>query len=166
MSGYTAANVALTGGGAFTATLAPGSVNETTGAHVIGTLTVWSAAQANNVTQIILGKARRPRWFEILHGSVVHELVRRSGNISVHVIAGEEEGEPVPGKTVRTRAKRKPFDAAPYGAGLLAVVAALGVGKALQPLIGVDNVDRLSLEWTGIGTFSDIFGAFGGQQTR
>src|SRR5262249_37666321 len=33
-------------------------------------------AQANNITQIIIGKSRRSRWFELLHGSVVHELVR------------------------------------------------------------------------------------------
>src|SRR4030081_2832907 len=45
-------------------------------------------AQANNVTQIVIGKSSRSRWFEILHGSVVHDLVGRSGNISVHVIAG------------------------------------------------------------------------------
>ena len=30
--------------------------------------------------------------FELLHGSVVQDLVRRSGNISVHVIAGEAAG--------------------------------------------------------------------------
>ena len=47
-------------------------------------------AQAYNVTQIILGKSSRSRWFEMLHGSVVHDLMRRAGNISVHVIAGEE----------------------------------------------------------------------------
>ncbi len=46
---------------------------------------VISFAHANNVTQIIVGKSTRSRWFEILHGSVVHDLVRRSGNISVHV---------------------------------------------------------------------------------
>ncbi len=46
-------------------------------------------AQANNVTQIVIGKSTRTRWFEIFHGSVVHDLVRRSGNISVHVIAGD-----------------------------------------------------------------------------
>src|SRR5882757_6664625 len=51
---------------------------------------VIAYAQANNVTQIIIGKSARSRWFEILHGSVVHDLVRRSGNISVHVIAGDE----------------------------------------------------------------------------
>ena len=50
---------------------------------------VINFAHANNVTQIIIGKSTRSRWFEILHGSVVHELVRSSGNISVHVIAGE-----------------------------------------------------------------------------
>ncbi len=47
-------------------------------------------AQANNVTQIIIGKATRSWWFEIMRGSVVHDLVRRAGNISVNVIAGDE----------------------------------------------------------------------------
>src|SRR5712671_896379 len=68
-------------------------------------------AQANNVTQIIIGKSTRSRWFEIVHGSVVHELVRRSGNISVHVIAGDAvDGEPIPKKTVRAAEQRRPFD--------------------------------------------------------
>src|SRR6516164_8695524 len=47
-------------------------------------------AHAHNVTQIIIGKSTRSRWFEMVHGSVVHDLVRRSGNISVHVIAGDQ----------------------------------------------------------------------------
>src|ERR1700690_2670264 len=47
-------------------------------------------AQAYNVTQIIIGKATRSWWFEIMRGSVVHDLVRRAGNISVNVIAGDE----------------------------------------------------------------------------
>ena len=102
---------------------------------------VIAFAQAHNVTQIVVGKATRPRWFEILHGSVVHELVRRSGNISVHVIAGDDDGEPVPQKTVRTKAEAKPVEAVPYGAALLAVAAALGIGKAVQPVIGLENVD-------------------------
>src|ERR1700756_2427284 len=60
-------------------------------------------AHANNVTQIIIGKSTRSRWFEILHGSVVHDLVRRSGNISVHVISGDQlPGGPLPKKTVDT----------------------------------------------------------------
>jgi len=68
-------------------------------------------AQANNVTQIIIGKSARSRWFEILHGSVVHDLVRRSGNISVHVIAGDELArDPIPKKTVRAAEGAAPFD--------------------------------------------------------
>src|SRR5271163_1138923 len=63
---------------------------------------VISYAQANNVTQIILGKSTRWRWFEILHGSVVHDLLRSTGNISVNVIAGERiPGEPIPKKSLR-----------------------------------------------------------------
>ena len=47
-------------------------------------------AQANNVTQIIIGKSARSLWFELTRGSVVHDLVRRAGNISVNVIAGDK----------------------------------------------------------------------------
>ena len=60
-------------------------------------------ARANNVTQIVIGKTSRTRWFELFYGSVVHDLVRSSGNISVHVIAGEAlKEEAIPRKTVRT----------------------------------------------------------------
>src|SRR5271168_3177260 len=60
-------------------------------------------AQANNITQVIIGKSARTWWFELARGSVVHDLVRRAGNISVNVIAGEElAADPLPKKTVRT----------------------------------------------------------------
>src|SRR3981081_1920781 len=76
---------------------------------------VISFAHANNVPQILIGKATRSRWFEIMRGSVVHHLVRRAGNISVNVIAGEElVAEPVPKKTVRAAERSEPFDVRPY----------------------------------------------------
>jgi two-component system, OmpR family, sensor histidine kinase KdpD len=107
---------------------------------------VVSFAQANNVTQIVIGKSSRSRWFEILHGSVVHELVRRSGNISVHVIAGEELArDPIPKKTVRAAEDRTPFDPWPYIVALLAVAAALGVSELLHPLLGIENTDLMFL---------------------
>src|SRR6201987_3477245 len=72
-------------------------------------------AQSHNVTQIVIGKSSRSRWFEILHGSVVHDLVRRSGNISVHVIAGDDiSGEPIAKKSVRTAEASTAFDFRPY----------------------------------------------------
>ena len=87
-------------------------------------------SHANNITQIIIGKSTRSRWFEILHGSVVHELVRRSGNISVNVIAGDELArDPIPSKTIRTVESSAPFDPWPYVAALL-VVAGLSASAS------------------------------------
>ncbi len=43
-------------------------------------------ARKNNVTKIIVGRPLRPRWQEILSGSVVEQLVRNSGDIDVYVI--------------------------------------------------------------------------------
>ena len=104
-------------------------------------------AHANNVTQIVLGKSTRSRWFEIVHGSVVHDLVRRSGNISVHVIAGDQlEGEPIPRKNVRTAEQAPAFDPLPYLAALLAVALALALGEALQYFFGgIETVDLVFL---------------------
>ena len=103
-------------------------------------------ARANNITQVIIGKSTRSRWFEILHGSVVHDLVRRSGNISVHVIAGDDiVGEPIPKKTVRTIEEAEPFEPRPYALAVVAVAVALGVGEVIQPWLGIENVDLVFL---------------------
>ncbi|WP_374383777.1 DUF4118 domain-containing protein [Dongia sp.] len=61
------------------------------GNHIAADLIAY--ARGNNITQIIIGKSNRSRWFEILHGSVVRELVRASGNIGIHVVAGEHVRE-------------------------------------------------------------------------
>src|SRR5262244_3872016 len=102
-------------------------------------------AHAHNVTQIIIGKSSRPRWFEILHGSVVHDLVRRSGNISVHVISGDQlPGAPIPKKTLRT-SPEKEVDLGPYLFATLAVALALGAAELVNYWIGVENVDLVFL---------------------
>ena len=59
---------------------------------------VIAYAEANNITQIVIGKSNRSRWFEMLHGSVVRDLVRKTGAISVHVISAEGS-EPATAKT-------------------------------------------------------------------
>jgi len=103
-------------------------------------------AQANNVTQIVIGKSARTRWFEILHGSVVHDLVRRSGNISVHVIAGDIiAGEPIPKKSVRAAEREEIFDVRPYLAALVAVALALGLSALVWPWVGRVNTDLVFL---------------------
>jgi two-component system sensor histidine kinase KdpD len=103
-------------------------------------------AQSHNVTQIIIGKSARSRWFEILHGSVVHDLVRRSGNISVHVIAGDQlPGSPIPKKTVGTSDRDQVFDPWPYLFAVVGVALALGCAELVNYWIGVENVDLVFL---------------------
>jgi two-component system sensor histidine kinase KdpD len=102
-------------------------------------------AQKHNITHIIVGKSTRTRWFELLHGSIVHDLVRRAGNISVHVIAGEEpeEGNAAAGSVAADASEA--FDPLPYVIALVAVAAALGISVVLRPLLGIENVDLIFL---------------------
>ena len=100
-------------------------------------------AHANNVTQIIIGKSTRSWWFELMRGSVVHDLVRRAGNISVHVIAGDEQG--VAKAAVQTAARQEPFEARPYLMALLFVAIGLGAAELIHPVFGIENVDLVFL---------------------
>jgi two-component system sensor histidine kinase KdpD len=55
-------------------------------------------ALRRNVTKIVIGKPARPRWREILFGSVVDSLIRTSGNIDVYVISGDKSEHESPNK--------------------------------------------------------------------
>lgn len=114
-------------------------------------------ARSNNITHIVIGKSVRPRWFEILHGSVVHELVRRAGNISVHVIAGDGlNSEVAPGRRVKTANVRQRYDIKPYAVTALIVGAAAGLSGLLWPWIGLENIALVFL--TAVVTVAIRFG--------
>src|SRR5260221_9294012 len=102
-------------------------------------------AQANNVTQIIIGKSSRSRWFELLHGSVVHELVRRAGHITVQVIAGESGAAGNGDKAVSTIEQRQTLDLLPYLASAGFVAAALGIGLGLKQFLAVSSISLVFL---------------------
>ena len=107
---------------------------------------VINFAQGNNVTQIVIGKSTRSRWFEMARGSVVHDLVRRAGNISVHVIPGDElPDEAAPKTAVQTAARSEPFNPLPYLKALGIVLVGLGAAVLLQPRFGIENVDLVLL---------------------
>jgi two-component system sensor histidine kinase KdpD len=107
---------------------------------------VINFAQGNNVTQIVIGKSTRSPWFELTRGSVVLDLVRRSGNISVHVIPGDElTSEPAPKTTVQTAARSEPFDARPYLKALGITALGLAAAAVIKPYFGVENVDLMFL---------------------
>jgi two-component system sensor histidine kinase KdpD len=105
---------------------------------------VVAYATANNITQIVIGKSNRSRWFEIIHGSVVHELVRKTGQISVHVISADDS-EPVPVKSVETRPRPEPLRVEHYAGSASAVAVALGVGLLLKHFIAVQSISLVFL---------------------
>ncbi len=44
-------------------------------------------ATANHVTHVVIGHPTHSRWYEFLHGSVTHDLLRNLSGIDLHVIA-------------------------------------------------------------------------------
>lgn len=99
---------------------------------------VLDHAREANVTQIIIGKSARPRWFELTHGSVVDELVRKAGPIIVQVIAGARET--VPPKTVTTRPAAQSLRIVPWLASTALVLAAALLALAVDAVLAVPNV--------------------------
>ena len=121
---------------------------------------VIAYARDNNVTHIVIGKSERSQLFELLYGSIVHDLVRRSGNISVHVIAGDavEGAEPMPRKTVRPAPEGSSIDAKPTLAAAVAVAVALGISLVVQRFFAVQSVEVVFL--TAVVVIAVRFGLY------
>ncbi|HLP00335.1 MAG TPA: DUF4118 domain-containing protein, partial [Fimbriimonas sp.] len=100
---------------------------------------VLSLAQRKNASLIVVGKPIKPRWKEILYGSVVDELVRRSGDIDVHVITGDAEG--------KASEKPRTIDH-PTAIGLTIGVLSLGVTTALG---------LATFEWLGLTNLAMLY---------
>jgi two-component system sensor histidine kinase KdpD len=92
--------------------------------------TVLDYARKNNVTQILIGKSERSRWFELLHGSVVRDLMRQSGAISVTAVLAE--GDVVAPKSVRTGPSIDPLGWQAYVWSALAIAVTVGVAWLLN----------------------------------
>ncbi|GJD54887.1 sensor histidine kinase [Methylobacterium dankookense] len=107
---------------------------------------ILAYARSANVNHIVVGKAARSWAFELVNGSVVHDLVRRSGTIGVHVVPGEAPPAESPARrAVATAAPRRTRDGRPYLVALLATATGLGAALLLQPYAGVENADLFLL---------------------
>lgn len=141
---------------AATATLAPAdrdqlasnlALAETLGAKTI-TLpgqsvveTTIDYARAHNVTKIIAGKPLRSRWHELLRGSVVDQLIRRSGPIDVYVVSSA--ATPAPSGARPPAAAPRAWR--PYAwAGALVAGATL-LSQALAPRLDPTNLAMIYL---------------------
>ncbi len=91
--------------------------------------TILGYARKNNVTQIVIGKAERPWWFEILHGSVVRNLIRDAGAISVTAVSSK--GEAIPAKSVKTAVPDRDVWRG-YALSIVAVIGTIGFAYVIN----------------------------------
>lgn len=77
-----------------------GQIIELTGENVADE--IIGCAKQFNVSKIVIGKPALPRWKEIIRGSIVDDVIRKSGAIDVYVITGEDGG-PAPATTFTWR---------------------------------------------------------------
>ena len=104
---------------------------------------VLSYAQANNATQIIMGKSRRSWIYELFRGSVSHDLIRQSPGIDIRIVASE--GETVPAKTVQTRPPRQRTDPLPYIWSAAMVGVAALIASAIDHFVKLPNISMVFL---------------------
>jgi two-component system sensor histidine kinase KdpD len=103
---------------------------------------VLDYARANNITNIVVAKTQRSRISEFWRGSTALEIIRRAGNISVHVVP-EQLSRAMKGISarqfpklpeIRTLGSSKAY-AGSMGMVLVALLAALGLQR-----LGITNV--------------------------
>jgi two-component system sensor histidine kinase KdpD len=99
-------------------------------------------AHANNFTHIVVSTRQRSRWLELLRSSLAHEVIRRAGDVSVHVVPErhvEAIDEDASVAKPRPQQPRR-LDFGAYGGSTVMVTAALLVGLALQRTLGVTDI--------------------------
>ncbi len=98
-------------------------------------------ARKRNAPTIVVGKPIRPRWREIIFGSVVDELIRESGDINVFVITGAAET----GTILRVAPPPKPGDIKTFGATIGIVGFCTILVAMLYPYFAPANLSMIYL---------------------
>ncbi len=102
---------------------------------------ILAYARVHNVTRIVLGKTRRPRWRELWRGSLLDALVRGSGPIELVVISGEDDEEAPPRPAPAPRST-----AAEYLVAVAIVIVPTLVGLLIQRAgVSVPPIDAAML---------------------
>ncbi len=109
------------------------------GHDIVGEIVAF--AKRRNVNVVVVGKPIKPRWREILFGSVVDDLVRRSGEIDVHVITGDATDAPK-AKNQEPKAKNSLVG---YAWTFAVIALATGACALLGPHIETTNLAMVYL---------------------
>ncbi len=95
-----------------------------------------SYARSRNVTRIVVGKPKRPRWKELLRGSLVYELTRKCGDIDVYVISGDPQPASAPAAPLRP----VPMPRMGYIWAVVVVLGCTGLSALLSPYVAPTNL--------------------------
>jgi two-component system sensor histidine kinase KdpD len=118
-------------------------VNHTSVAEAVSTF-----AHTHNITKIIAGKPLRPRWFELLRGTVIDQIIRSSGKIDVYVISeADTAGKPAESsKKSRSRLLAASFvPHPPFSRYLLSLILVILFTLLEIPLRGVIDPTNLAM---------------------
>jgi two-component system sensor histidine kinase KdpD len=114
-------------------------------------------ARANNFTHVVVSSSQKPWWIEIIRRSAAHEIIRRAGDISVHVVPEQltraMKGAAAPVRTSEETARA--LDGKAYLGSLAIITVALGLALVLQGF-GISNVALVFL--TGVLTSAIVYG--------
>jgi two-component system sensor histidine kinase KdpD len=113
---------------------------------------IMNYARSNGITKIILGKLNKPRWKEMLNGTLAEKVIRRSGDIDVYVISGEvdKEKKPEPVKA------KKEFEFVPYLVSFSSVFLCTIISALLDPYFKL--VDIIMIYLIGVVALAATFG--------
>lgn len=111
-------------------------------------------AHHNNFTKIIIGQALRPRWQELLRGSIVNNLIRHSGTIDVYVISGATQ-------VITSNPKRRywpQLDFLAYVQAVLIVCVATLAGALVHAVVSLNPANLVMFYLLGVMIIALRFG--------
>jgi two-component system sensor histidine kinase KdpD len=121
---------------------------ESLGAKEVTTLTADSApdavidyARKHKITKVIVGRSTRPRWQELLRGSFVDQILRRSKEIDVYVVSDAEIIKK--GEKITPQTSQAPWRS--YLASLLLVAGATLASGIVSHFLSAINMIMLYL---------------------
>ncbi|MGB8706343.1 MAG: sensor histidine kinase KdpD [Dehalococcoidia bacterium] len=98
--------------------------------------TIAEYTNAHNITKVVVGKSQHSRWLQLLRGSVVDQLIRRSENVDVYIVGSKAE----PMKQERMPTTQPSQWWWGYLKGLGVVIGATLIGELVKPFLAPTNL--------------------------
>ncbi|MDR3477277.1 MAG: sensor histidine kinase KdpD [Gammaproteobacteria bacterium] len=101
-------------------------------------MAIIAFARDRNVTKIITNKHDKPRWKEFLFGSLVEQLVRKSGDIDIYII--HADAEDVNANSLKNIFSKKAISLWAYSVPFMVVAVVTGLDLMLYSHIAQSNL--------------------------